>query len=76
MIITYTFNTDAEGFCPTDLYQFQNAKNMASALGTLSQEIHDWYRSRHSQELTPETLQEVFYNILHENGIDIEKLAF
>lgn len=75
MKVTFEIDTDREGANLCEFEQLKSASDMAAALWELSQLIHDWLN--HPEDIKPlnaDTLYEMFYHILDDNGVNLDKI--
>lgn len=72
MKVTYEFNTADDSFDVCEYEQIKHANDMAAALRDLSCQVRGWIRE--GEAVTPETISDVFYDILAEYHIDLEVL--
>jgi hypothetical protein len=72
MKVTYEFNTADDSFDVCEYEQIKHANDMAAALWGLSNSIRCWCRE--GDAITPETISDVFFDILAEHHLDLDIL--
>lgn len=72
MKITFEFDTESETFQPDELLRMQKSLDMAGALWVLSGKIKEWWEN--DSKVDPDELHTVFWDIMQEYGIDLDKL--
>lgn len=72
MKVTFEFDTESETFQPDELLRMQKSLDMAGALWQLSGKIKEWWET--DGKVDPDELHTVFWDIMQEYGIDLDKL--
>ena len=72
MKITFEFDTESETFQPDELLRMQKSLDMAGALWVLSGKIKEWWEN--DGKIDSDELHTVFWDIMQEYGIDLDKL--
>ena len=72
MKVTYEFNTADDSFDVCEYEQIKHANDMAAALRDLSCQVRGW--TKEGEAVTPETIADVFFDVLAEYHLDLDVL--